>query len=61
MKLWNIAAHEDLATLEGHDGPVDHMAFSPDGSTLATCGRSSTGNCQVFLWLAATSEETQGK
>jgi WD40 repeat protein len=59
VKLWNIAAHEELATLEGYDGPVDHLAFSPDGSTLATCASSSRKTCQIVLWLAAASEETE--
>jgi WD40 repeat protein len=59
VKLWNIAAQEELATLEGHAGPVDHVAFSPDGSTLATAAKSSQGTCQVFLWLAAPPEEAQ--
>jgi WD40 repeat protein len=59
VKLWNIAAQEELATLEGPAGPVDHVAFSPDGSTLATAAKSSPGTCQVFLWLAAPSEEAR--
>jgi WD40 repeat protein len=59
VKLWNIAAQEELVTLEGHVGPVDHVAFSPDGSTLATSAKLSQGTCQVFLWLAAPSEEAQ--
>jgi WD40 repeat protein len=57
VKLWNIAAQEELVMLEGHAGPVDHVAFSPDGSTLATSTKLSQGTCQVFLWLAAPSEE----
>jgi WD40 repeat protein len=59
VKLWNVAAKEELTKLEGHAGPVDHLAFSPDGSTLATSAKSPGGTCQVFLWLAARSEEAQ--
>ena len=59
VTLWNIAAHEEVASLEGIGGPVQHMAFSPNGSTLATCARSSQGLCRVFLWPAASSELAQ--
>jgi WD40 repeat protein len=59
VKLWNIAAQEELASLEAYDGPVHLLAFSPDGSTLATCASSSRKTCQIVLWPAATSEETQ--
>ena len=29
-------AHEDRSTLRGHDREVRHVAFSPDGRTLAS-------------------------
>src|SRR4051794_23825980 len=36
VKLWDIAARREWATLEGHEGWVAAVAFSPGGTALAT-------------------------
>jgi WD40 repeat protein len=36
IKLWNAATGALVRTLEGHAGPVSTIAFSPDGSLLAS-------------------------
>ena len=51
VRLWNVATGEKIATLEGH---VDLVAFSPDGTTLASGSDDGT----VTLWNVATGEET---
>jgi len=39
-----------LATLEGHTGAVHSVAFSPDGTRLASASRDGA----IFLWHVST-------
>jgi WD40 repeat protein len=54
--LWEVASGKQFRVLEGHEGPVFGIAFSPDGKLLA----SGTGNSRehkgytVRLWEMAT-------
>ena len=50
--LWDVATGENIATLEGHTDDVNTLAFSPDGTMLA----SASGDNTVKLWNAATGE-----
>jgi WD40 repeat protein len=45
VKLWDVATGDELRTLTGHDGTVNSVAWSPDGTTLAS-GHEYT----VKLW-----------
>ena len=49
VKLWDVAAREIVATLEGHGGPV---AFSRDGTLLASGGDGIYNRAVVLRDLA---------
>ena len=49
VKLWDVAAWQHVATLEGHASVVDAVAFSPDGGLLASGSTVGT----VTLWDVA--------
>jgi WD40 repeat protein len=50
IKLWNVATGKKEVTLKGHTGMVYSVAWSPDGTKLATGSYDGT----VKLWDAAT-------
>lgn len=49
VKLWDMATHTNIATLEGHREAVNSVSFSPDGTLLAS-GSWAT----VKLWDVRT-------
>ena len=45
-KIWDLATGKELANLEGHQGVVFRVHFSPDGKTLATSSKDKT----IRIW-----------
>ncbi|MGW6389972.1 protein kinase domain-containing protein [Streptomyces sp. NPDC055103] len=54
VQLWNTSTHRDVATLEGHDAPVQALAFHPSGSHLASGDRDG----KVVVWSTASGTST---
>jgi WD40 repeat protein/DNA-binding SARP family transcriptional activator len=52
-EIWSLAGHRLLATLAGHSGQVDAVAYSPDGKLVATGGTDRTAR----IWDARTGEQ----
>ena len=50
--IYDTAAQKELKLYTGHPDEVWEIAFSPDGSTLASCG--GWRDNRIYLWDAAT-------
>ena len=57
VKVLNVDAGRELATLRGHAGEVWAVAFSPDGRTLASGDGDWNRPGDVRLWDTATWRE----
>jgi len=55
VQVWNVATGQVEQTLKGHSHWVESVAFSPDGSKLA----SGSGDDTVQVWDVATSQVEQ--
>jgi RNA polymerase sigma factor (sigma-70 family) len=66
VRLWNMADGNHVHELEGHVNLVDDLAFSPDGTRLATCAHNPLGGGManrtdhVFIWDVATGKRVAG-
>jgi WD40 repeat protein len=46
--IWDVATDQELLTLDGHQAQINALAFSPDGSILASCSHDGA----VKVWRA---------
>ena len=54
VRLWDVASGKETARLEGHGDGVNSVAFSPDGTRLA----SGSDDDMARLWDMASGKET---
>jgi WD40 repeat protein len=55
VRVWDAETGQELYSLKGHAVEVTSVAFSPDGSRLASASRDGT----VKVWDATTSQEAR--
>jgi WD40 repeat protein len=54
ITLWDVASHQEVATLAGHNEEVLHLAFTPDGDHLVSVSKD-----QLRVWCAASLTESE--
>jgi WD40 repeat protein len=52
ITIWDVASHQEVATLEGHEELVRQLAFTPDGDCLVSVSKN-----QLRVWRAASRSE----
>ncbi|HXJ56645.1 MAG TPA: serine/threonine-protein kinase [Verrucomicrobiae bacterium] len=52
ITIWDVASHQEVATLEGHEESVMQLAFTPDGEHLVSVSKD-----QLRVWRAASLAE----
>ena len=52
ITIWDVASHQEVATLEGHNKAVWQLAFTPDGDHLVSVSMD-----QLRVWRAASPAE----
>jgi tricorn protease-like protein len=53
--LWDLAAGRERVTLKGHSAAVMHMAFAPDGRSLASAA-GTIADSRILIWNLATGQ-----
>jgi WD40 repeat protein len=56
ITIWDVASHQEVTTLEGHEESVRQLAFTPDGDHLVSASKD-----RLRVWRAATPAETDAQ
>jgi WD40 repeat protein len=57
VRVWDVESGETLKTLHGHTEPVWSVAFTPNGSRVASASLGLPGKGEVKLWDPATGRD----
>src|SRR5262249_57686519 len=55
--FWDAATGQVVRQLDGHDGKIKSLDFSPDGKFLASAGSSDADGKPVRVWDVAAGRE----
>ena len=54
LKVWDLLSSQAIHTLKGHTGWLTSVAYSPDGTRIATASRDQT----IILWDPSIGQES---
>ncbi|MBO6717568.1 MAG: WD40 repeat domain-containing protein [Rhizobiaceae bacterium] len=63
VRIWDVETGEEINVLVGHEGPINGIVYSPDGSRIATSSgdyywsSSNSGDQTARLWDATSGAE----
>src|SRR5207237_467789 len=57
--LWEASDGTRLQRFQGHRGVVMSVAWSPDGTRLASGGRGRGGSGEIFVWEVSSGQRLQ--
>src|SRR5262249_3999545 len=57
VKVWDVTTGQEVLTLTGHTTPVTSVAFSPDGTRIASGGDGEAKPGEVKVWDAQSGRQ----
>ena len=61
ITIWDVASHQEVATLEGHEESVRQLAFTPDGDHLVSASKDQLRVWRAPSWAEIEAEEKQAR
>jgi WD40 repeat protein len=61
IAIWDVASHQEVVTLEGHDESVRHLAFTPDGDHLVSVSKDQLRFWRAPSWAEIDAAENESR
>ena len=61
IRLWDLASHREVATLEGHKDAVEQLSFTPDGDHLVSVSKDELRVWRAPSWAEIEAKEKQAR
>lgn len=61
IRLWDLASHREVATLDGHKESVTQLAFTPDGDHLVSVSKDQLRVWRAPSWADIEAAEKQAR